>query len=420
MSGSSSLLRYIGHMSLRHNHDATDRELLAHFATWRDEEAFAILVERHGPMIWGVCRRVLRDVHEAEDAFQATLLVLARKAGAIRQPEALGNWLYGVAYRTAMECRAKAARRRLWETELTEEPTVEPSSSVVWNDLRIVLDEEINRLPERYRAPFVLCYLEGQTNEQAANQLGCPKGTVLSRLSWARKRLRTRLAQRGVALESSAGFTTGLLSPMVPRELAISSVRMARLFACGQRVASVEVIKLAKGVMTAMFTDKCKYLTVALVALALFGSSVVGMSQLTPASPAKDTEQIAASPKGENALQTLTALEKRVWEATKKKDTKTLRKLCVEEYCAILSDGTQLTRDEICDLLPIVEISSYSMSDVRLISLGSDAAILTYKAKSQTIILGEKVDEETRIASTWTRRNGEWQNVFYQETKIEE
>src|SRR5262249_31616689 len=148
--------------------------------------------------------------HDAEDAFQATFLILVRKAGSLGRPELLGNWLYGVAYRTAARARAEATRRRFREVPLIDRdlPAKESTPDGVWRDLRPVLDEEINRLPDKYRAPFVLCYLEGKTNEEAARQLGCPLGTVLSRLARARERLRLRLTSRGLTL------SVGLLGAM--------------------------------------------------------------------------------------------------------------------------------------------------------------------------------------------------------------
>src|SRR5262249_38706610 len=154
--------------------------------------------------VLSVCRRILHHEHEqdAEDAFQATFLILVRRAGAIRKRESIGSWLYGVAYRVARKAKACAARRTPRQAELQDVPRPEPPPEWLWRDLRPVLDEEVNHLPERYRAAFVLCYLSGQTNEQAAQHLGCPLGTVLSRLSRAREMLRTRLARRGLALTS--------------------------------------------------------------------------------------------------------------------------------------------------------------------------------------------------------------------------
>ena len=168
----------------------TDAELLDNFVSRRDEASFEVLVWRHGAMVLAVCNRVLRDAYEAEDAFQATFLVLARKAGSIGRGEVVAAWLYQVAYRIALRLRAAAAKRTPSGEATDELAAPEPTGDADWRDLRPVLDDEIARLPEKYRAPFVLCYLEGRTNEEAAAQLGCPKGTVLSRLSRGRDRLR--------------------------------------------------------------------------------------------------------------------------------------------------------------------------------------------------------------------------------------
>src|SRR5262245_46039862 len=143
--------------------ETPDAQLLARFIAQRDEEAFAGLVERHGPMVFGVCRRVLGDTPDAEDAFQAAFLVLARRARSVSRPELLGNWLYGVAYRTALKARADAARRRARERQVPAVDVAESADEAARRDLRRVLDEELHRLPDRYRAPLVLCYLEGHT-----------------------------------------------------------------------------------------------------------------------------------------------------------------------------------------------------------------------------------------------------------------
>jgi RNA polymerase sigma factor (sigma-70 family) len=174
-----------------------DAQLLDRFVERRDEVAFELLVWRHGPMVLGVCRRILQNPHDAEDAFQASFFTLARKADSIARRDSVGAWLYRVAYRIALRARARRARLAQREQPLGDLPVAEvgcePADLLAWRELRPVLDAEISRLPEKYRAAFVLCYLEGKTNEQAAEQLGCPKGTVLSRLSRARERLRKRL-----------------------------------------------------------------------------------------------------------------------------------------------------------------------------------------------------------------------------------
>ncbi len=163
-------------------HRDSDADLLEQFVRGGNETAFATLLKRYGPMVFGVCRRVLRDRHEAEDAFQATFLLLVRKAASLRQPELLGNWLYGVAYRTALKARSLACRRA-HAGDLGNNVAAPAADDVVWRDLRPVLDAAINGLPALYRIPFVLCHLQGMTNLQAAQRLGCPERTVATRLS---------------------------------------------------------------------------------------------------------------------------------------------------------------------------------------------------------------------------------------------
>src|SRR5436309_15855489 len=143
--------------------NGSDADLLHRFVRDRDESAFAGLMERHGPMVLGVCRRVLRTDRDADDVFQATFLVLVRKAASLRRPELLGNCLYGVAYRIALRARAAAARQPALGRQVEEMPAAEAVDEKVWDELRPVLDEEVNRLPEKYRAPVVLCHLEGKT-----------------------------------------------------------------------------------------------------------------------------------------------------------------------------------------------------------------------------------------------------------------
>lgn len=184
-----------------------DEQLIERFVAQRDEAAFRDLVERHGPMVLGVCRRVLNDSHEAEDAFQATFLVLARKAGAIARPERLANWLYGVAHRVALKARAQAARWRVQVGEVPEMPAHESVCDVEQREFKAMQDEEVSRLPQKYRAPVVMCYLEGKTNDEAAQELGWPRGTVATRLARARELLRGQLARRGLALSSAVTAT---------------------------------------------------------------------------------------------------------------------------------------------------------------------------------------------------------------------
>jgi len=216
----------------------TDEQLLDWFLN-RDEgsaeAAFRAIVLRHGPMVLGVCRHILNQLQDAEDAFQATFLVLARKAGSIRDRRVLARWLYEVAYRIAMRARTNGVRRRTHERQGGEMAATVTSDNHGWVELRPVLHEEVNRLPERYRLPVILCYLEGKTNEEVAQQLNWPVGTVKGRLSRARDLLRSRLTRRGLAL-SAAFLVTALangtvIADVVPPRLVDETVSNALVIA---------------------------------------------------------------------------------------------------------------------------------------------------------------------------------------------
>ena len=243
---------------LRQDH-ARDAELLSTFADQQDDQAFADLVARHGPLVWGVCRRGLADPNDAEDAFQATFLVLARQSRALadraQAHETLAGWLYLTAQRIAHNLR-RARRRRLEReqkvaadrSEQTDRP-VEPGA-----ELGAVLDEELGQLPARFRDPLVLCYFQGKTHADAARQLGCPVGTVSGRLARGCELLRGRLARRGVALAvgqvalvlAATGSTARATAAPVPPGLANSTVAAARSFVAGSAVAT-EAARLALG-----------------------------------------------------------------------------------------------------------------------------------------------------------------------------
>src|SRR5437870_311824 len=170
---------------VRDSADHGDGELLTRYRRHRDQDAFGSLVRRHGPMVLGVCRRVLRDHHAADDAFQATFLVLAKKADAVRPPDRLAPWLHGVAYRTALKARGRALRRQQVEAEYAAEASREPSAPTDAPDLLPIIDEQLNALPEKYRTPLVLCGIQGLNKAEAATRLGLPEGTVSSRLARA-------------------------------------------------------------------------------------------------------------------------------------------------------------------------------------------------------------------------------------------
>jgi RNA polymerase sigma factor (sigma-70 family) len=222
---------------------ASDALLLDRFVEQWDQAAFRDLVGRHGPMVLGVCRRILRDPHAAEDAFQATFLLLVRKAGSVRKRESVGPWLYGVAQRVALEARGAASRRAAPAPLDVEVPGVDDHDGLERDELHAALHEELGRLPEKYRAPLVLCYIEGLPHEVVARQLGWPLGTVRSRIARGRDLLGARLTRRGLTT-AAVLIALGLLSKTeaaVPPRLVEATVRAAARVAAGDRVPRGEV-----------------------------------------------------------------------------------------------------------------------------------------------------------------------------------
>jgi RNA polymerase sigma factor (sigma-70 family) len=260
---------------LRDGAGLTDGQLLEDYISRRDEMALAVLVHRHAPMVWGVCRRLLSH-HDAEDAFQASFLVLVRRAASIVPRQMVVNWLYGVAHQTALNARATAARRKKWERQVTQMPEPTVTDQDLWGDLQHVLDEELSRLPDKYRAVIVLCDLEGKTRKETAQQLGVPEGTVAGRLARARVMLAKRLTQRGVALSGGAlavVLSQKMASAGVPTLVVSSTIKAASLFAAGQAagVISVKVAALTEGVLKSMLLTKLRIASAVLLVAVLCG-----------------------------------------------------------------------------------------------------------------------------------------------------
>lgn len=293
----AELLQFLGRLC-RHNSSAvSDGQLLERFACQRDGAAFELLLWRHGTMVLNVCRRILHHEADVEDAFQASFLALVRKAGSIGRREVVAGWLYRVAFRVALA--AKARREKL---ACRERPAVMESAAAAepaWNDLRPMLDEELNRLPERYRLPIVLCYLEGLSNKEAARQLGCATGTIFSRLARGRQLLRARLLRRGLAL--SIGFFTTLSTRAETASLASTLVSRALnsavLSSAGKTAAigvSIDVASLAEGVLRAMLLSHLKKTAGVLMAVVLLiAGSVLGYRALTATEAKEPSNQPA-------------------------------------------------------------------------------------------------------------------------------
>jgi RNA polymerase sigma factor (sigma-70 family) len=277
--------------------EATDTDLLKRFLHNREEAAFVALVQRHGPMVLNVCRKLVPNAADADDAFQATFLVLVRRAASIRQPQLLGNWLYGVAHRVAARARMQAARRRIREMPEVEMIAANPpQEGSEWSP---ILHEELNRLPDKYRAPMVLCYLQGKTNQEAAQLLAWPVGTVKGRLTRARELLKKRLTRRGVVISSAflaAGLAPAAGSAAVPAALAESTVRAALLVAAGPLASagvSVSVAALTKGVAHAMFLTRLTTVCSIIMGASLLGTTAAVVARQSLAAAPEPAQQVA-------------------------------------------------------------------------------------------------------------------------------
>ncbi len=254
---------------------ASDAELLERYIRHRDEAAFELLVWRHGALVFNVCRRMLPCEQDAEDAFQATFLAFVRKAGSISRRASVAAWLYRVAFRVALAAKARRVKIAAHEKPYSEVQAATAVNDPKWAEFRPILDEEVNRLPERLRRPFVLCYLEGKTNEEAARQLRCPPGTIFSRLARGREMLRRRLQRRGVTLSVTAltaALTTHAAQATPAAALMTATVRNAFLFAAGQAVSGVstQATALAEGVLRTMFMTKIKLTALMMLLAGLF------------------------------------------------------------------------------------------------------------------------------------------------------
>ncbi len=278
----SKTVQDLGRAMLPVGDGANDALLLGRFIDCRDEAAFAAIVRLHGRPVWGVCRRILSHHHDAEDAFQATFLVLARKAASIRPREMVANWLYGVAYRTSLKAKTAAGKRGQLEKQVLNMPEPASLPQEPWQKLAPLIDQELAHLPDKYRIVILLCDMEGKTGKEAARQLKIPEGTLSTRLRTARALLAKRLARHRLML-SGAVLAAALskLTAAAPSAAVSAASKAGPLFAAGQAAASglvsAHVAALTEGVLKAMLLDKIKSATLVLVlaAFALGGGLLV-------------------------------------------------------------------------------------------------------------------------------------------------
>jgi RNA polymerase sigma factor (sigma-70 family) len=299
-------------LSARGTDPSSDEQLLQRFVDQRDEAAFTALLQRHGPVVLGVCRRLLADPHDVEDAFQATFLVLARRAGAVARRERVGSWLFGVAYRIAARLRGQVVRRRVRQRQLSDSPAREEQPEIVGREARGILDEEVQRLPEKYRTPFILCHLRGLTQEEAAHELGCPKGTVASRVMRACQRLRARLSRRDLTIPPTLfGTLLGaeVAEAALPGALAGATVTAACAFASGRHeatgAASARVLMLCRKNLEELMLARIKHVVAAVLTVVVAGTGAVLAYQARPPVPpeaAKGPEKNAPEAKAAEPL----------------------------------------------------------------------------------------------------------------------
>jgi RNA polymerase sigma factor (sigma-70 family) len=296
------VLRHLRTLGFQQGAGYTDGQLLEFFLVRREEAAFEALVRRHGPMVLGVCHRILRDPHDAEDAFQATFVVLVRKAASFIRRETVGNWLYGVAYHTALKARAAAAKRRAKERRGGQMRKHEALPEEVWDELQPLLDQELHRLPDKYRTPVILCDLEGKTRREAARQLGWPEGTLSCRLARARILLAKRLTRYGFGLSggllgmalSQNGAAASLPPPLVNATVQAAGSAAFRLGGTlAGELISARVANLSEGVLKGMLLSKLKIATALVLSVCVAGLvlAAAAMQPLAVDRPNKKAEE---------------------------------------------------------------------------------------------------------------------------------
>jgi RNA polymerase sigma factor (sigma-70 family) len=390
----------------------TDGQLLESFVSCRDPAAYEALVRRHGPMVWGVCCRVLRNHHDAEDAFQAAFLVLVRKAASISPREMVGNWLYGVAHQTALKARATAAKQRARERQVAHlpEPVMRESDC---GDLQAVLDLELSRLPDKYRAAIVLCDLEGKTRKEAARQLGVPDGTLAARVARARAMLAKRLARHGLGASPGAmagGLSRQAATACVPAAVQSITIQTGKLVASGQGMSGVAapVASLAKGVLKAMLMTKVKtVLGIALVLGFLMLGGAVGYRTLA-------ADRTDPEPPQDRLADTLILLDMQWWEAASRHDVDTMGKILADDWVGTAADEPRGYWNKARYLDNRRQTRSTDVAFLKerhVVRIDERTAMMNYEVKWRTADKGQEPRPDWghgHFVHCWVQRQGGW------------
>jgi RNA polymerase sigma factor (sigma-70 family) len=410
----------------------TDGQLLEAFISHREGAALEALVRRHGPMVWGTVRRLLDNYHDAEDAFQVTFLVLVRRAASVVPREMVANWLYGVAHQTARKARATAARRKGRERQVTEMSEPAAAEQGPWRDLQPLLDEELSRLPDTYRAVIVLCDLEGKTRKEAARQLGVPEGTVAGRLARARTMLAKRLVRRGLALSGgplAVVLAQNVAPAGVPASVASATITAASLVAAGQApaagVISARVAALTEGVLKAMLPNKLRGVLVALVLVAAV--LVGGGGHLLPTQAAEKPTELVIPIKtgdggkaGDELNKAILAAEASFWEAAMKGDAEAMKKIYADDFTAFSERGRS-DKPANVEATKLYHSVSPKFRNVEIVRLNKGAAIITYRVDVDAATRDGAVVvriRDSRMSNGWALRDGRWVMVFSQMTQM--
>jgi RNA polymerase sigma factor (sigma-70 family) len=413
--------------------ELSDGQLLERFLAGREEAAFALLLRRHGPMVLGVCRRVLRQEQDAEDAFQATFLVLARRAASVEPRERIGPWLYGVAYRTALKARSQAARRRE-----VERAAARPAGAVNGeepDDLRALLDRHLNGLPDRFRTPLILCDLQGRPRPEVARQLGLPEGTLSSRLARGRALLGRRLRRHGIVLGVGGVAALAGEAAAAPAALTAATTAGALSVAAGQTAGvPAHVLILTEGVLKAMTINKLKVAAAVLLSLAVLGMGVGVLSRpaladkpaVAPAEPpkggdkqSKDAKDVKGAKEGKEEAGTTVTVAVQAVDAGKhtltavsgnKKEQQEKTYELAKEVRVILNDG--LTKGDKGKEGSLADVTPGRSAELQLTPGGKVVSAITLRPWHQHASV-TKVDADKRtVTIAWKSKDGTGETTY--------